>query len=319
MKRVLVTGAGGTVGLQVIRFLLSEGKYDITALELKTKKAYSRIKKFRKRINIVFGDVNDSGVIDALVKENDIIIHLAGVLPQLANVRDDLCKEVDFNGTRVIVKAIKNYNPTCHLFYASSTSVYGKQNDPNNITVKSSNNIDSYDYYSKYKLKCEEYIKKNIKNYTIYRLAYILGDPGPEEIIYNVVPSCNMETVSVQNVGYAFACGIDHLKELNRKTFNVSGGESFRVNYRDYMIHLLKYYGLTLKFFSSWLLSEKNYYSGFYKDGNVLDDILKFRSKSLNYYYSTLYKYKRRVGRFIPRMLALPFISSYKKKLGKDK
>ena len=35
MKKILVTGAGGTIGLQVIRFLLSEGKYEITALDLK--------------------------------------------------------------------------------------------------------------------------------------------------------------------------------------------------------------------------------------------------------------------------------------------
>ena len=73
MKKVLVTGAGGTVGLQVIRFLLSEGKYEITALELKNKNVYKRLKPFRKRINIVFGDVNDDTIVDALVKDHDIV------------------------------------------------------------------------------------------------------------------------------------------------------------------------------------------------------------------------------------------------------
>ena len=63
MKKVLVTGASGTVGLQVIRFLLSEGKYEITALELKNKHNYKRLKAFRKRINIVYGDVNDDGIV----------------------------------------------------------------------------------------------------------------------------------------------------------------------------------------------------------------------------------------------------------------
>ena len=43
MKKILVTGAGGTVGLQVIRFLLSEGKYEITALELKNRQVYKRL------------------------------------------------------------------------------------------------------------------------------------------------------------------------------------------------------------------------------------------------------------------------------------
>ena len=37
MKKVLVTGAAGSIGLQVIKYLLSEGKYEITALDLKSK------------------------------------------------------------------------------------------------------------------------------------------------------------------------------------------------------------------------------------------------------------------------------------------
>ena len=103
MKKILVTGAAGTVGLQVIRFLLSEGKYEITALELRNRASYKRLKSFRKRINIVYGDVNDKSIVDALIKDHDVVIHLAGVLPPLANVRDDLCKEIDFNGTKTIV------------------------------------------------------------------------------------------------------------------------------------------------------------------------------------------------------------------------
>ena len=84
MKKVLVTGAAGTIGLQVVRFLLSEGKYEITALDLKSKYNYKRLKRFRKRINLVYGDVNDDGLIDALIKTHDVVIHLAGVLPPLA-------------------------------------------------------------------------------------------------------------------------------------------------------------------------------------------------------------------------------------------
>ena len=38
MKRVLVTGASGTIGIKTIKYLLSEGKYDVTALEIKNRK-----------------------------------------------------------------------------------------------------------------------------------------------------------------------------------------------------------------------------------------------------------------------------------------
>ena len=35
MKKVLVTGAAGTIGIRTIKYLLSEGKYDVTALDIK--------------------------------------------------------------------------------------------------------------------------------------------------------------------------------------------------------------------------------------------------------------------------------------------
>ena len=46
MKKVLVTGAAGSIGIQVIKYLLAEGKYEITALDLRNKNV---IKKRRNR------------------------------------------------------------------------------------------------------------------------------------------------------------------------------------------------------------------------------------------------------------------------------
>jgi nucleoside-diphosphate-sugar epimerase len=40
MKKVLVTGAAGTIGINVIKYLLSEGKYEITAVDLKNRGNY---------------------------------------------------------------------------------------------------------------------------------------------------------------------------------------------------------------------------------------------------------------------------------------
>ena len=309
MKKILVTGAAGTVGLQVIRFLLSEGKYEVTALELRNVNSYKRLKPFRKRINIVYGDVNDNAIVDALVKDHDVVIHLAGVLPPLANLNEDICEEIDYNGTKTVVDSIMRYNPDCFLLYASSTSVYGIQDDYKEIDKKTKFQIDEYDYYSKYKVECEKYIKSSIKNYSIFRLAYILGDPGPEGLIYNVPLDCHMEVLSAEDAGYAFVCAIDYKKKLNKKIFNVSGGEKFRVVYRDYIEQVFKTYGMSFKFIAAWLMAEKNYCGGYYKDGEELENILHFRSKNLSVYYNnTLSKYKNKITRIIPRILAVSFV-----------
>lgn len=313
MKKVLVTGAAGTVGLQVIKFLLSEGKYEITALELKDKRSYKRLKYVRKRINIVFGDVNDSNLVDALVKTHDYVIHLAGVLPPFANVKEELCKVIDYEGTKNIVNAIANYNPKCCLLYASSTSVYGN-NGTNEVSINSKLKIDKLDYYSTYKKMSEDYIKDNIKNYTIFRLAYVLGDPKSETLIYNVKPKAKLETISSEDAGYAFVCAIDYFSKLKGKKFNVTGGEKFRTVYADYLVNIFKNYGLSIRFLSTWLCAEKNYAGGYFKDGSELDNILHFRSKNLDVYYSSLEIYKYKITRLLPRLFALPFIIKYKKK-----
>ncbi len=318
MKKVLVTGAGGTIGLQAIRFLLSEGKYEVTALELKDKHVYKRLKRFRKRINIVFGDVTDSALMDALIKEHDMVIHLAGVLPHLANVREDLCREIDLKGTMQIVESIKDYHPDCYLVYASSTSVYGKQEKYDSITVKSKNEIEDSDYYSKYKLEAEEFIKKNIKNYCILRFAYTLADPGKESLIYNVASNTKMEFISPQDAGYVLVKAIEEKKKMNKKKYNVSGGEKYRDNYYNFLLNVFQNYGLSIRFLSSWVLADKNYYGGYYKDGDELEEFTNFRSKNIDFYYRSLRKYRKKVSRLLPRFFALPFVAHCKKKLKKE-
>ena len=52
MKRVLVTGASGTIGTKVIKYLLSEGKYEITALDIRTKESQKKLRRYRRRINV---------------------------------------------------------------------------------------------------------------------------------------------------------------------------------------------------------------------------------------------------------------------------
>ena len=64
MKKVLIFGAAGNIGLELIKYLLSEGKYEITAVDLKNRRSYKSLKKYRRRINIIYGDMNDHLLID---------------------------------------------------------------------------------------------------------------------------------------------------------------------------------------------------------------------------------------------------------------
>lgn len=303
MKKVLVTGASGAIGLNVIKYLLSEGKYEITALDLRTKNSSKKLKKYRRRINIIYGDINDSVLIDALINNQDYIIHLAGILPPFADIKANLSENIEYTGTENLIKAIGYYNPECHLLYASSSSIYGKKET---VSVKSKTDILDIDYYSKTKLKCENLIKKKIKNYTIFRIPLVLCNPKTNSFMYNVPRNMVVEPITDNDVAYMFVNALNKDQEINKQIFNVSGGEEMRAKYREILARVLEIYGFSFKYFFTMLFIDKNYYCHKYEDADISNEILEYRSDSLSSYYMRL---KRQVkGRRISRFFAKPFV-----------
>ncbi len=303
MKRVLVTGASGAIGIKVIKYLLSEGKYEITALDLRSKDNQKKLRKYRRRVNLIFGDINDNVLMEALVKDQDYIIHLAGVLPPLADIKKDISRLVEYNGTENIIKAINFYNPECFLIYASSTTLYG---DISEASVTSKINILPIDYYSNNKKKCEKLIQSKLKNYTILRLPLVLCNPKSGAFMYNGKRNRMVEAITDNDAAYLFVSAINHGKELNRKIFNATGGESMRDTYANILANVLNIYGLSIKYLANLFFMDKNFYTHIYTDGDKLNDILEFRSDSLSSYYMRLKRTKK--GRYLAILMAKPFV-----------
>ena len=308
MKKVLVTGAAGIIGINVVKYLLSEGKYEITLLDLKNKRSFKRLKRYSKRVNIVYGDVNNEVLVDALVKDHDVVIHLAGALPPLANLKKDLCRIVDYEGTKNFVNAIRMYNRKCLFIYVSSTTVYGKIKDNDNITVSSKVNIHEGDWYSKYKYDAERLIKGEIRNYVIYRVPSVVANISDDSPIYNVPLKSKIELVSAKDVAYALVNTIDNYTKLDNKIYNLSGGKNYQIEYKKHLINLLKSYGISMRFIVSRLLIDKNFYSGWYADSDKINDVLNYQTEGLDVYYRRLARKYRGNKRIIQRLLAKPII-----------
>lgn len=301
MKKVLVTGAAGCIGTQVIKYLLAEGKYEITALDLKNKTVFKRLRRFKKRINILYGDIGDRVLIEALVKSHDVIIHLASALPPLSDMKKGLAEIVEYDNTENIIRAISYYNPKCHLMYASTTSMYKEKE---NVTVKTKIELNDYDYFSLAKLRTEQLIKEKLKNYTIYRIPLVLGYMDDDIFMYHVKKNSIVDVVTKEDIAYAFVKGIQNLDKLNKKTFNVTSEET--ILFKDLLINILKIRGLSFKYVLSRLFLEKNYYSPVCKDRDELEEIIHYRNDSLIEYYNRLKRKnsKRKFAKF----LAKPFI-----------
>lgn len=292
MKKILVVGAAGSIGVHTVKYLLSEGKYEITILDLKTKEVFKRLKRFRKRVNILYGDVTDRVLMEALVKDHDYIIYLASAMPPLANMKKGLAMAIDYGGCENIVRAISYYNPKCHLFLASSTSVYKQIENP---SVKSKLKLDEYDYFENAKIECEKLVKEKLKNYTIYRIPLVLSNPLEETFMYHGNRDDIMDVITKEDCAYAFVKGIKYSDKLNKRTFDLASSET--IKYGDLLDRLLEINGLSFKYVLSRFFLEKDYYSPVCTDRDELEEIIHYRNDYINAYYNRL-KSKNRKRKF---------------------
>ena len=302
MKKVLVTGAAGAIGVNVLKYLLSEGKYEITAVDLPNNKSYKALKKYKKRFNIVYADLTDPIITDGLVKDQDYIINLASVTPNLGNAKKELCEIVDYKVVENIVRAISFYNPNCNLIYTSTTCVYNAKKDE--VSTKDKESVLKEDYYSFYKLKGENLIKKNVSNYIIFRLPMVLTNPSNNYFVYNGVNSETVEVISDLDASYALVKALSSSK-LNKKTLNLAGGESCQINYKELIDKVLLAYGISFKYLANVVFVNKNYHGFIYKDSDDLNKILEFRNDSISSFLMRLKrKTKKRVfQKFIARIV----------------
>jgi len=303
MKKVLVTGAAGSIGTIVIKYLLSEGKYEVTALDLKNKKTQKKLKKYQKRVNVIYGDISDTVLMEALVKDHDYIIHLAGIMPPLGEFSQKVGELIDYSGTENIIKAINYYNSNCFLIYASTTSVYDSSLSAH---IKEKVKIDNLSNYSLNKYNTECLIKKKLKNYCILRLPMILNNYKGEPFMLNIKKNSIVEVSTNYDVAYAFVKALNYKKELNKKTFNVGMGESGRIKYDLILKKLLINYGISFKYILSRVFLDKNYVSPILLDSDDLENIIHYRNDTLYNYFNRL---KRRgKNRKFQKLLAQPLI-----------
>ena len=315
MKKVLVFGAAGNIGLELIKYLLSEGKYEITAVDLRNRRSHHNLKKYRRRINIVYGDMNDHILIDNLVAEHDYIYLVAGVIPPLGDLKKSLLKEMEYNGIKNVLRGVKAYKPEAKIIYLSTTSLYGLQDK---VTVKTKPDYSEFDYYIKNKLDCEALITKSAKNYVIYRIPVVLGNFKNDFPIYNVKANddtTKFDVITSSDCAYGLVKTIDNYDKVNNHIYNMTGGKDCLINIKEYKYLLLSLYGISFRYLFTKLFVPKNFYLNQISDADKLEDILHFRSETITSYRIRIKRSKQYYHRRIARLLAIPFLPNIDKEV----
>lgn len=310
MKKILITGAGGTVGLETLKSLLTEGKYEISVIDLYNNKNKENFNKYKNRINILYGDLADQSLVEDLVKSHDIIVHLATILPPITSLNEELAKETELYITENFVRAINYYNPECLFIYTSTTSVYGSKLKSYSASskVKSEQN----EFYTKYKLKAERVVESKIKHYIIVRVPLILGKVGSDNLLYSIKKDTLISTMTKEDAGYLLSKIVEKYKKFEQTIVNASGGEDFNLTYEELISNLVKNGSFSFKMLLSLIFFDKNYFSPVCSDSNKFNDVLDYQRDTMNNYLNRI-KYTNK-NRYISKYLGRLFLIVWERK-----
>ncbi len=285
-KKILVTGASGTVGIEVLKQLYElKNKHEITVFDVKSAKSIKKFKAFNKEIDIVYGNITNEDDLIKVCYDKDIVIHLAAIIPPLADEKPDLSNQVNAVGTENLIRFLELHSPNAFFLYSSSISVYGDRLNNPLITINDALKPSAGDEYAKTKIIAENTVQNSKLDWSIFRLTAIMGGHKISKLMFHQPLETSMEIATPRDTARAFVNAIDKQEQLSKKIFNLSGGENCRIIYKDFLSYSFKIFGLGQVNFPPKTFAEKNFHCGYYKDGDELNDILNFRNDTLDSYF----------------------------------
>lgn len=167
-KTVLITGAGGFIGLNTVKSFAERGFH---VLAMVHKNLPDELREI-EGIEIIRADVTDefsvAGILEG--KRPDIIVHIAGLASDIGS--DEIFRKINFEPVRFLSQLAKE-----KFVYISSTDVYGiKDFNGEDETLHFEQN--PINPYPKYKILSELWLRENVspEKFVIIRPAAVWGE-----------------------------------------------------------------------------------------------------------------------------------------------
>ena len=285
-QTVLVTGAAGAVGAAALAELMTrQSEFDVRVLDVRTKRAERIFKPYAHALDVYWADLRVPGSFDAAVRGVKAVIHLAAIIPPLADREPALAEAVNVQGTANLIDAVQRCAPDAFVLFTSSVSVYGDRVDSPWITVNDPLCPSDGDYYAITKIRAEELVKQSGLAWSIFRLTGIFSPTiGMDPLLFHMPLDTSLEFATTRDTGRALVHALDRTAQLIGRTFNLGGGEGCRVIYRDFVDQSFQQSGLGALDFPQGAFAERNFHCGYFADSAELEDILHFQQDSLASY-----------------------------------
>ncbi len=306
-KKILLTGASGSVGYQVLQQLIGKTtEYAIVVFDKKSRRTEKLFAPYKNRIEIVYGDISDKESVQQIGKKFNAAIHLAALIPPFADEHPDLALKVNTTGTKYLIETLEASSPNVFFLYSSSVSVYGDRLKNPEIRVGDALMASEGDEYAKTKIASEKIIQASSLDWSIFRLTAIMGGHKMSKLMFHMPLKTSMEIATPRDTARAFVNAIDKRTALSKRIFNLGGGEKMRLSYKELLTRSFDIFGLGEVDFPPYTFADINFHCGYYMDGDDLEKIVTFQQDTLESYFDEQRKTVSSLQRIFTSLLKKP-------------
>ena len=246
--RVLVTGGAGRLGINVCKEFLNDG-FQVRVFDLDTPRNRESIKALEDKAEISWGDITKPDSVRKALEKVDAVVHMAGILPPVADEKPELCAKVNVGGTKILVDLIKEKGGHIPFIFTSSVTVFGPSPDATEPISVDKAIPHPKGAYPETKLKAENAIKESGIDYLILRLTAIMYfdfEVSDLKRMFCMPLDTRVEFCHPDDLAVAILNAARYFDAVKGNTLVISGGPDQRMLYRDMVGNIIGIMGLPL-------------------------------------------------------------------------
>lgn len=215
MKKIFVTGADGFIGSNLVQKLLLK-KYKIIALSYYN--SFNDIgwlryvdKKLKKNLEIISGDIRDFNFINNLIKQSDIVIHLAALIGIPYSYKSPKSYiDVNVTGTFNILESAK-INKIKKVIITSTSEVYGSAQK---LPIDENHPLNAQSPYAASKIGADQLSLSYFKTFNLpITIIRPFNTFGPRQSMRAVIPTIINQFI--KNKKSVFLGSVDTYRDFN--------------------------------------------------------------------------------------------------------
>jgi len=301
--QVLITGGAGRLGTTICRAFYEDG-IDVCAFDLDTPQNRRRIRELNGAVKVFWGDITDRDSVRRALDGIDAVVHMAAVLPPVADAQPELARKVNVGGTGILVDLLRENGRQIPFVFTSSAATFGPTPDAGAPLSPEVTQCRPRGTYGETKLEAEDLIRESGVEHVILRLSatmYFIFEFSDIKRMFTLPLDQRIEYCHPDDTARAIVNSVKRFEKAKGNTFVISGGPEQRMLYKDMIGAILGVMGLPVP--PAGKFSKEAYYLDWY-DTARSQELLEYQKRNFtDYLQDFASEVSRRYGsRFLPFM-----------------